>query len=595
MGGVGQPDAADAMDAVRTPAPAAEKKDPSSASGGKPRKATRAEEFATFLRRDEEKELLRFSTAGSVDDGKSTLIGRLLVDSKGVYDDQLASVRNARSSQAAGTVDFALLTDGLRAEREQGITIDVAYRYFATPKRKFIIADTPGHEQYTRNMATGASTANLAIVLVDARHGVLAQTRRHAFIASLLGTPHIVVAVNKMDLVDWRQPVFEAIEEEFTRFAAQLPACDLHFIPISALRGDNVVRKSPHMPWFQGESLLHHLENVHIASDRNLMEMRFPVQCVIRPDQNFRGYAGQVALGTLTPGDPVMVLPSGRTSRIKSISTFDGDLPKAFAPLSVTVCLEDELDIGRGDMLVHPSHAPQVTRTVDARLVWMSQTPLDPRREYIVKHTTQEVAARVRAIRYRVDVNTLEKQAATELRLNDIGAAVIETRKPLFVDPYRRNRATGAFIIIDPLSNETVAAGMITGRPAHESNQPAMLAAGRVTPAERHARTGHLAAAVWVSRGPETASRLERALFDSGAMVVTLEAAREGDLLPRLVETALAAGLIVLCAAAADSSAPPAELRDIAGPDRFLEFNGGAAESAGLLLEMQQRGILRRE
>jgi hypothetical protein len=290
-----------------------------------------------------------------------------------------------------------------------------------------------------------------------------------------------------------------------------------------------------------------------------------------------------------------MVLPSGRTSRIKSISTFDGDLPKAFAPLSVTVCLEDELDIGRGDMLVHPSHAPQVTRTVDARLVWMSQTPLDQRREYIVKHTTQEVAARVRAIRYRVDVNTLEKQAATELRLNDIGAAVIETRKPLFVDPYRRNRATGAFIIIDPLSNETVAAGMITGRPAHESNQPAMLAAGRVTPAERHARTGHLAAAVWVSRGPETASRLERALFDSGAMVVTLEAAREGDLLPRLVETALAAGLIVLCAAAADSSAPPAELRDIAGPDRFLEFNGGAAESAGLLLEMQQRGILRRE
>ncbi len=444
-------------------------------------------------------------------------------------------------------------------------------------------------------MATGASTANLAIVLVDARHGVLAQTRRHAFIASLLGTPHIVVAVNKMDLVDWREPVFEAIEEEFTRFAAQLPACDLHFIPISALLGDNVVQKSPHMPWFQGESLLHHLENVHIASDRNLMEMRFPVQCVIRPDQNFRGYAGQVASGTLTPGDPVMVLPSGRTSRIKSISTFDGDLPKAFAPLSVTVCLEDELDISRGDMLVHPSHAPQVTRTIDARLVWMSQTPLDPRREYIVKHTTQEVAARVRTIRYRVDVNTLEKQEATELSLNDIGAAVIDTRKPLFVDPYRRNRATGAFIVIDPLSNETVAAGMITGRPAHESGQPAMLAAGRVTPAERHARTGHLAAAVWVEQGMETASRLERALFDAGAMVLVLEAAREGDLLPRLVETALAAGLIVLCAAGADSPAPSAQLREIAGPDRFLEFAGAAGESAGLLLEMAQRGILRRE
>jgi sulfate adenylyltransferase large subunit len=586
MCAIGQPDGAGAAFA------AAEKKGASPAAGAKPRKAARTEDFATFLRRDEEKELLRFSTAGSVDDGKSTLIGRLLFDSKGVYEDQLASVRRARSSQAAGTVDFALLTDGLRAEREQGITIDVAYRYFATPRRKFIIADTPGHEQYTRNMATGASTANLAIVLVDARHGVLAQTRRHAFIASLLGTPHIVVAINKMDLVDWRQSVFEAIEAEFTRFAAQLPACDLHFIPISALLGDNVVEKSPHMPWFRGESLLHHLENVHIASDRNLMEMRFPVQYVIRPDQNFRGYAGQVASGTLTPGDSVMVLPSGRTSRIKSISTFDGDLPKAFAPLSVTVCLEDELDISRGSMLVHPSHAPQVTRTLDARLVWMSQTPLDPRREYLVKHTTQEVAARVRAIRYRVNVNTLEKQPATELCLNDIGAAVIETRKPLFVDPYRRNRATGAFILIDPLSNETVAAGMITGRPAHEGGQSAMYSAGRVTPSERHARTGHLAAAVWVPQGAEAAIRLERSLFDSGAMVLMLDAAREGDLLPRLAEIALSAGLIVLCAAPADSPEPPAQLREIAGPDRFLEFAG---EPPALLAELEQRGILRRD
>jgi sulfate adenylyltransferase large subunit len=569
-------------------AAAADKKDATAVSGAKPRKTARAEDFATFLRRDEEKELLRFSTAGSVDDGKSTLIGRLLFDSKGVYEDQLASVRRARSNQAAGTVDFALLTDGLRAEREQGITIDVAYRYFATPRRKFIIADTPGHEQYTRNMATGASTANLAIVLVDARHGVLAQTRRHAFIASLLGTPHVVVAVNKMDLMDWRQGVFEKIEEEFTRFAAQLPACDLHFIPISALLGDNVVKKSPHMPWFRGESLLDHLETVHIASDRNLMEMRFPVQYVIRPDQNFRGYAGQVASGTLTPGDAVMVLPSGRTSRVKSISTFDGDLPKAFAPLSVTVCLEDELDISRGSMLVHPSHAPQVTRTLDARLVWMSQTPLDLRREYLVKHTTQEVAARVRTIRYRVDVNTLEKHQATELCLNDIGAAVIETRKPLFVDPYRRNRATGAFIVIDPLSNETVAAGMITGRPARESGQPGTIAAGRVTPAERHARTGHLAAAVWVPQGVDAAILLERSLFEAGAMVAMLDAAREGDLLPRLVETALAAGLIVVCAAAES----PVGIRELAGPDRFLEFSG---EPAQLLAEMEQRGILRRD
>jgi len=589
MGTAGQPDA------VRTPVAAAEKREAVSAGSTRPRKAARAEDFETFLRRDEEKELLRFSTAGSVDDGKSTLIGRLLYDSKGVYEDQLASVRRPRTSHAAGTVDFALLTDGLRAEREQGITIDVAYRYFATPRRKFIIADTPGHEQYTRNMATGASTANLAIVLVDARHGVLPQTRRHAFIASLLGTPHIVVAVNKMDLVEWRQPVFEAIEEEFTRFAAQLPACDLHFIPISALLGDNVVAKSAHMPWFHGESLLDHLESVHIASDRNLMEMRFPVQYVIRPDQNFRGYAGQVASGTLTPGDPVLALPSGRTSRIKSISTFDGDLPKAFAPLSVTVCLEDELDISRGSMLVHPSHAPQVTRTLDARLVWMSQTPLDPRREYLVKHTTQEVVARVRAIRYRVDVNTLEKQAAGELRLNEIGAAVIETRKPLFVDPYRRNRATGAFIVIDPLSNETVAAGMITGRPARESEQPAMMTGGRVTPAERHARSGHLAAAVWVPQGVEAAVRLERALFDAGAMALMLDAAREGELLPRLVETALSAGLIVVCAASADNPTPPAQIRELAGHDRFLEFSGSSGEHAGLLIEMEQRGILRRE
>ena len=589
-GPAGQPDATRAATAS-----AIVKADPPAAASGKPRKIRSAEDFAAFLRRDEEKELLRFSTAGSVDDGKSTLIGRLLFDSKGVYEDQLASVRKARSSQALGAIDFALLTDGLRAEREQGITIDVAYRYFATPRRKFIIADTPGHEQYTRNMATGASTANLAIVLVDARHGVLPQTRRHAFIASLLGTPHIVVAVNKMDLVEWSKSVFEAIEAEFTRFAAQLPACDLHFIPISALLGDNVVEKSRRMPWFQGESLLHHLETVHIASDRNLTEMRFPVQYVIRPDQSFRGNAGQVASGTLAPGDPVMVLPSGRTSRVKSITTFDGDLPKAFAPLSVTVCLEDELDISRGDMLVHPSHAPHVARTIDARLVWMSQTPLDPRREYLVKHTTQEVAAWVRAIRYRINVNTLEKQETGELRLNDIGAAVIETRKPLFVDPYRRNRATGAFIVIDPLSNETVAAGMITGRPAHESAQAPMAAAGRVTPAERHARIGHRAAAVWVTGGMQVADRLERVLFDAGAMVLVLDAAREGDLLPRLAETALAAGLIVICAAAPGATAPPAKLRELAGADCFLEYSGGSEEAAGLLIEIAQRGILRRE
>ena len=462
----------------------------------------------SFLRQEQDKDLLRFSTAGSVDDGKSTLIGRLLFDSKGVYEDQLASVAQARSSQTAGGVDFALLTDGLRAEREQGITIDVAYRYFETPRRKFIIADTPGHEQYTRNMATGASTAHLAIVLVDARNGVLPQSRRHAFIASLLGIPHVVVAVNKMDLVDWSQDVFETIRRQFTAFAAPLGIPRLNFIPISALLGDNVVSKSARMPWFGGESLLSHLETAPITARRHRSEMRFPVQYVIRPDQNFRGYAGQVASGILTPGETVMVLPSRRTSRIESIATYDGDLPRAFAPLSVTVCLEDELDISRGDMLVDPACPPEILRTLEARLVWMSHTPLDLKRDYLVKHTTQEVKARVRSIRCRFDVNTLGQEPAAELRLNEIGAVVVETRKPLFVDPYRRNRVTGAFILIDPLSNETVAAGMISDpRAPHAGPGIAGAESAPVTARERAARHGHTAALVWMTAGWDAAHR----------------------------------------------------------------------------------------
>jgi sulfate adenylyltransferase large subunit len=557
-----------------------------------------------FLRQNEEKELLRLSTAGSVDDGKSTLIGRLLYDSKGIYEDQLASVKKATVNHNGAPMDFSLLTDGLRAEREQGITIDVAYRYFSTPKRKFIIADTPGHEQYTRNMATGASTANLAIILVDARKGVLPQSRRHAFIATLVGIPHLVVAVNKMDLVDYREDVFDQIRRDFTEFAAQLQVADLFFIPISALRGDNVVQKSSRMRWFDGESLLHHLETVHIASDRNMTEMRFPVQYVIRPNLNFRGYAGQVASGMIKTGDSVMALPSGRTSRVQSIVTYDGKLPRAFPPMSVTICLQDELDISRGDMLVHPSHAPHVTRCVDARIVWMSHTPLDLSRRYVVKHTTQQVSAGVREIRYRLDVNTLEKQPAAQLSLNDIGAVVIETHRPLFVDPYRRNRATGGFILIDPLSNETVAAGMITGRALREAGDRSTLLDGlhfessRVTAAERCARLGHSAAAVWLSGRPELAHLVERKLFARGCMVNVLADEKDRGILPQLARISNAAGLITICSVPASDIGQEASA--ILAPDQLVPVHAGslplpseqAAEEVCRMLE--ERGIISR-
>ena len=560
--------------------------------------------FEFVLRQQEEKELLRLSTAGSVDDGKSTLIGRLLYDSKGVYEDQLASVSKVKQGETAGTPDFALITDGLRAEREQGITIDVAYRYFSTPKRKFIIADTPGHEQYTRNMVTGASTANLAIILVDARKGVLAQSRRHAFIASLLGIPHIVVAVNKMDLVGYSEAVFDRIREDFMAFAAPLQVLDLHFIPISALLGDNVVEKSRHMPWFEGESLLPYLEDVHIASDRNLAEMRFPVQYVIRPNQEFRGYAGQVASGVMKQGDTVMALPSGQTSRISSIVTYDGELPKAFPPMSVTVCLEDELDISRGDMLVHPSHAPHVTRSLDARIVWMSHTPLALDRQYVLKHTSREVKAEVRAIRYRMNINTLEKEPATELRLNDIGAAVIETRRPLFVDPYRRNRAVGGFILIDPLSNETVAAGMITGR----EPKPRETASGRrgeagreserVTPAERSIRMGHRPAAIWLAQSPQFLYALERRLFDRGCAVTVLTSEDSGCILPELAQFLVNAGLIAICAVDKINWEERERAKALIGSSTFVDMTGELiCETIDQMVEavfqvLEQRGFI---
>lgn len=554
-----------------------------------------------FLRQNEEKELLRLSTAGSVDDGKSTLIGRLLFDSKGVYEDQIASVRKVSAGQAAGTIDFALLTDGLRAEREQGITIDVAYRYFSTPRRKFIIADTPGHEQYTRNMATGASTANLAIILVDARKGLLPQTRRHSFIASLLGIPHMVIAVNKMDLVDYSQGVFEQIRSDFSAFAAQLQINDLQFIPISALAGDNVVEKSGRMPWFEGPSLLHYLETVHIASDRNLKDMRFAVQYVIRPNLDFRGYAGQVASGILKKGDPVMVLPSGLTSRVKSIVTQDGELSLAFAPMSVTVCLEDELDVSRGDMLTHPQHSPHVSRCVDARVVWMSERPLDLSREYLVKHTTQQVRARVSSVRYRININTLEKEPSRELRLNEIGAIVLHTHRPLFFDAYRRNRTTGSFILIDRSSNETVAAGMITGREAREGHRLEGLQyeSGRVTAADRESRAGHRAATVWLSGNETAAYLLERELFNRGCAAHVLAEQSYVQQLPELARICNAAGLLTICSLPESHPAERAAAERQIGAERFIDIDaaalGGSPEAivTAACRALEEKGIIR--
>lgn len=428
-----------------------------------------------FLQQEQQKELLRLTTAGSVDDGKSTLIGRLLYDSKGVYEDQIASVRKASVNRNAGPIDFSLLTDGLKAEREQGITIDVAYRYFSTPKRKFIIADTPGHEQYTRNMATGASTAHLAIVLVDARKGVLPQSRRHAYIAALLGIPTVVVAINKMDLVDFSREVFDNIVAEFRAFVADLGIRRLHFIPISALDGDNVVSDSPRTPWYSGGHLLQYLETVPLAVDNRAADLRFPVQYVLRPTLDFRGYAGQLAAGTLRPGDEVMALPSGRTSRVKEIVTFDGHLAEAHPPMSVTVTLEDELDISRGDMLVHPSSMPHVSRRFEAQLVWMHTEPLVPEKTYLLKHTAQQVRGSVTAIRHRTDVNTLAALPASRLELNEIGTVSIETHKPLFFDGYRKNRSTGCFVLIDPISNATVAAGMIAERGLRQERRKPVL------------------------------------------------------------------------------------------------------------------------
>jgi sulfate adenylyltransferase subunit 1 len=411
-------------------------------------------------------ELLRFTTAGSVDDGKSTLIGRLLYDSKAIFEDQMELLEETSRQRGGEGVNLALLTDGLRSEREQGITIDVAYRYFATPKRKFIIADTPGHIQYTRNMVTGASTANLALLLVDARHGVIEQTKRHAFIASLLQIPHIAVCINKMDLVDHSKEAFDKIKKEFEDFAAKLEIKDVRFIPISALNGDNVVDRSKNMDWYDGSTLMHLLENIHIGSDQNHVDCRFPVQFVVRPQSkeypDYRGYAGRIEGGVFKPGDDVIVLPSGFTSKIKSIDTFDGEVAEAFSPMSVCMTLTDNIDISRGDMLVRENNKPTIEQDIDVMICWMNEKKMIPKGKYTIRHTSQTARCIIKEVKYKMDINTLHRmEDEKEIGLNDIGRITIRTTKPLFFDSYRRNRNTGSIILVDEATNETVAAGMI--------------------------------------------------------------------------------------------------------------------------------------
>ncbi len=448
-------------------------------------------DISAYLERHENKELLRFVAVGSVDDGKSTLIGRLLHDTHGIYEDQLSAVRRA-SKQEGSDIDFSLFTDGLKAEREQGITIDVAYRYFSTDRRKFIIADTPGHVQYTRNMATGASTADLAVILIDARLGVLQQSRRHAFIAALLGIPQLVVCVNKMDLVDFRRSVFNEIRESFLSFSGSLDFEGITFIPVSALTGDNVVKKSPRLGWYVGPTVLEHLETVPLPKVHVSDALRYPVQTVLRPNLGYRAFAGQIAAGTVRAGDTLMVLPSGKQSQVAGIDTYDGELSEAHSPMCVALRLTDEIDVSRGDMLVHADAAPRVTQRFDAMLVWMNERSLDLDKGYLLKHTTQLVRAEIEQVAHTVDLETLEQRPASHLELNDIGRVTVRAHRPLYVDAYGENRATGAFVLIDSLTNNTVAAGMIVGTEPHAAapSQRGDRPQGQVSAAERKERLG---------------------------------------------------------------------------------------------------------
>ena len=564
-----------------------------------------ATDIDAYLAEHERKELLRFITCGSVDDGKSTLIGTLLIQAKAAYEDQLAAVARDSVTQGStgGDFDPALLTDGLKAEREQGITIDVAYRYFSTSRRKYIIADTPGHEQYTRNMATGASTADLAIILIDARLGVLTQTKRHSFIVSLLGIKHALVTINKMDLVDYRQEVFEQIKEDYTAFAARLEMPDLHFIPISALKGDNVVESGENMPWYGGSTLMHMLETVHIASDRNLNDFRFPVQYVNRPHLDFRGFCGTIASGIVRKGEEVMVLPSRKTSRVKSIVTFDGDLEEAFAPQAITLVLDDEIDVSRGDMICRPGNLPSLQSKFDAMVVWMAEEPMVPGKPYIFKQATKTVPGAVNTLRYQIDVNTLHRLDAPTLGLNEIGRCEIDLNQPIAFDGYRRNRATGSFIIIDRLTNGTVGAGMILdpsgggGRADVWDTEPQSKQlhseASQVTAEQRAARYGQAPLTVLLTgltgAGKTTlAYALERRLFDEGRACAVLDgqnmrlgisrdlgftADDRSENLRRSAEVARLmndAGLICIAAFVAPREDVRQKAGDVVGRDRFL-------------------------
>jgi len=559
-------------------------------------------DIKTFLDQDQKKDLLRLLTAGSVDDGKSTLIGRLLFDSKKLYEDQLTALKrdSKREGHAGEEIDYALLLDGLKAEREQGITIDVAYRYFSTAKRKFIIADTPGHEQYTRNMVTGASTANLAIILIDARKGVITQTKRHTFLVSLLGIKHVALAVNKMDLMDYSEDVYNKICADYNNFITPLGIPDVRFFPMSALKGENVVELSDKMPWYHGKSMLEYLETIHITSDRNFSDLRFPVQYVVRPTLDYRAFSGKVSSGIVKQGDELMVLPSRKTSRVKEIVTYDGSPELAFPPQSVSLTLEDEIDVSRGDMLVHPNNLPNISRHFEAMLVWMDEHPMDSNTQFFIKHTSNTTKARIDGINHMVNINTLEKFDADTFKLNEIGHVTITTVKPLFFDAYKKNRQTGAFVLIDPMTHNTVAVGMITdktsARQTHRitAQELQQVAQGQLlidvdTKQKRFNQKGHT---LWItglhgSGKNELAYTLYRELFNQGATPILLDGksvraglSRELDYSPAdraehlrrvayMCKLLNDQGMLVICSFVSPDNEVRKQVAEIIGPDKF--------------------------
>jgi len=561
-----------------------------------PSLATPSFSIDEFLQQEREKDILRFSTAGSVDDGKSTLIGRLLYDTQSVYEDQVRSIEG-KGTTAPGQIDFALLTDGLRAEREQGITIDVAYRYFSTPRRKFIIADTPGHEQYTRNMATGASTADAAVVLIDASKGVLIQSRRHAYIASLLRVRHILVAVNKMDLIGYDEERFRVIVRDFKLLLEEIAAdtgnpVEPVFVPVSALAGDNIVHRSDAMPWYKGPSLLELLESTPTSLDTRADAFRFPVQRVLRPDHTFRGFAGQIASGTIRPGDRVTVLPSGKSAEVARIVTWDGDLAEAHAPLSVTLVLDREVDISRGDLIASAQAPAKVAKSLKAAIVWMDQRPLERNRRYLLKHTSQTVPAFVASIEYRTNIATLSREATETLRMNDIGVATLTLLRPIAIDRYAENRATGAFILIDPERNATVAAGMVTAASGPAASE--LTASGPVTDKERAARWGHRGGVLELNGPTELVDQIERSLFVRGVITARIEAdggpsGLDAGMVEALVRSKALSGIVALIVNQTGGEVPTARAQN----ERIgLDANDPDAAIAAVHRLLEQAGIL---